>query len=73
MGKIRKGVELTEEEREVYRVYRQRLRTERKDEVNAAARQAYRRRQAAMTPEQREAQRQKWHDENKRRAKRPRE
>ena len=73
LEKLRQKVELTEEEWEAHRVYRRRLRTARKDELNAYMRQAYRRRQATMTPEQRKAQRQKWRDENKRRAKRPRE
>ena len=61
--------DLTDEEAEAHRAYRQKLRDARRDELNAANRERYRRRQAKMTDEERVAQRQKWREANRRRKK----
>lgn len=69
--KLRTGTmaDLSDDEAAAYRQYRQGLRNARRDQLNAAARDRYRKQQAAMTDEQREAQRQKWQQANQRRAK----
>lgn len=69
--KLGRGVpsaELTDDEREAHREYRRRLRTTRRDVINADYRARYRRRQAEMTDEERKAQRAKWREANHRRA-----
>lgn len=61
---------LTPEEQEAYRAHARDLRAARKDESNAKRNAWYRKRQASMTPEQREAQREKWREGNRRKAER---
>lgn len=52
--------ELTSAEQEAHRTYRADLRNRRKDEINAQARERYRRQRAAMTDAERDAQAAKW-------------
>lgn len=69
--KLRTGTmaDLSDAEAAAYRQYRQTLRDARREALNTAARERYHKQQAAMTDEQRAAQRQKWQQANKRRAK----
>ena len=65
--------DLTDEEAEEYRKYAAAGRERRRDELNAGSRERYRKRQEAMTPEEREAQRRKWREANRRKAQKKRE
>ncbi len=61
--------QLTPDEQDVYRQYRRELRLARRNEINAAARRRYHQRQAAMSEQEREAQRRKWREKDARRRK----
>ena len=70
--KLKQGMkvsDLTDEEAEAHRAYQRALRTARREEANAYQRRYYRRRQAAMSEAEKEAQRAKWRAANKRRRK----
>lgn len=68
LGQGLKVPELTPEEQEAHRAWRREMRAARREESNAWYRDRYRKQQAALTPEQREAQRQKWRAANRRKA-----
>jgi len=68
MGHGVKLKELPEDEREAYHVYARQLRSARKDEINQQYRERYRRAWAAMTEEEKETQREKWRQQNRKRA-----
>lgn len=60
--------DLTEEEAAAYRANSARLRAARREEINRRNRARYAARQAAMTDDEREAQRERWRESNRRRA-----
>lgn len=60
--------DLTPAEQAAFRAHQAALRAQRKDEINAQARERYRRQQASLTDAEREAQRAKWRQANQRRA-----
>jgi hypothetical protein len=68
LEKLRHGTvaDLTDEEAQAHRDYRLALAQARREELNANARERYHQRQAALTDEEREAQRAKWRKANKR-------
>lgn len=71
--KLRLGVKLRDlstEEQEAHRLYRKSLRDARKDEVNQYYKARYKKRQAQMTEEEKEAQREKWREGNRKKAER---
>lgn len=73
--KIGKGVssaDLTSEERAAHIAYRKELRGARKEDVNAWYRERYKRVKESMTDEEKEAQREKWRQDNKKRAEKKR-
>lgn len=60
--------DLTPEEKHIHRAYQRGLYQARRDEITAWHRNRYRQKQAAMSDEEREAQRAKWREQNRRRA-----
>lgn len=71
LEKVRIGVksaEMSDEEREALSIHRKQKRDARKEEVNQYYKERYHARKQAMTDEQREAQRQKWREQNRKRA-----
>jgi hypothetical protein len=72
LEKLKSGTvaDLTDEEAEAHRVYRRTLVAARRAELNARARERYHEQQETLTEEAREAQRARWREANRRRAKR---
>ena len=70
--KLRYGkmIDLTESEHAAYMAYRRELYRQRQDEARAASRAQYAKRQATLTPEQREKQRERWRAANKQKSQR---
>ncbi len=60
--------DLTPEEKQIHRAYKRGLYQARRDEITAWHRNRYRQKQAAMSDEEREAQRAKWREQNRKRA-----
>jgi hypothetical protein len=68
LGRGLSMADLTDEEAAAYRARAAELRAARREEINRRARERYAARQAAMTDEEREAQRARWREGNRRRA-----
>lgn len=67
-----KTSELSPEEQEAHRLYRKQLRNARKEEINQWHKEYYQKRMAAMTVEERDAQREKWRQQNRKKAQKKR-